>query len=95
MKQDSFPPMRADLPSVRIKGQGASSLAHGQARAVTQALEHAIQGLAESGSLEGRVHIDRLDIKLPAGASERQIEESIVRVLRKSLQNRGRGNGRA
>lgn len=93
MKQDSSSSVNVRMPGVRVKGNGSPSKAEGQARAITQGVEHAVRDFAESGRHTGHVHIDRLNVKLTTGASDRQIAESIRRALKESLQSPGGRNG--
>lgn len=89
MNPASNPKVNLTLP--RVEGAGASVAANRNANAVVRGLESAVRGLVAEGGLKGDLHLDRLNVKIPAGASDRRIEETLRRELERSVRIRGGG----
>ena len=91
MNLPATPKVNFNLPRVQVKGGGSAAVANRNAHAITRGLENAVRNLAASGQLSNSVHLDRLNIRIPPGASERQIAESIQRALEQSMPKSGGG----
>lgn len=82
-------PVNISTGDVRIKGHGSSAMAQHHTGAITQGVEHAVRDFSQGTHLQRDLHLDQLKIRIPAGANEQQITDSVRRALTKSLQHTG------
>lgn len=73
----------ADAPTISYSGQGTRQHAADLGQTIGQAMEQAVAGRKEP------LHIDTLQVQVPAGASTRDIERAIERAI--ARQARGGG----
>jgi hypothetical protein len=89
MTPDGVPGPSISVGHVQIRGAASGTQADGLARALTVAVESSAADMGEGADTGMPTEIPRLEVRVPAGARERELAVALARALARAMR-RGR-----